>query len=263
MTGRASLEQTFASILLRLSGDGSALIDHQDDVAPLPDADRVMTIAHNAGDNLEATARSLRHGAGIIEIDVAASGDRLAAAHRAPLPWIGKRLFRRPTLEQAWTASAPMPVMLDLKDSSPAFLDRLFTFLSVHGRHRLVILVSGNPATLETFQRRMPGVIRLYGASPPGRLEAFMADDALIALVDGLNLRHQRIDEAVGAWANASGLWLVAWTVNDFDRARALIELGVDVMTTDNLAIMAALNGDPTALAARTERARHNTNPVV
>ncbi|MGI8643098.1 MAG: glycerophosphodiester phosphodiesterase [Thermomicrobiales bacterium] len=246
----------------RLGGDGSALIEVPDDNVAWPASDHVVTIAHNAGDNLTATERSLRHGAAVIEIDVVSFRERLYAGHRRPISWIGPWLFRRPTLEQIWAVSAPAAVMLDLKESSPAFLERLFTFLSVHARDRLVILVSGNPATLEAFQRRMPEVIRLYGASPTGRLEAFMQDDELIALVDGLNLRHDRIDSAVGAWTTKRGLWLIAWPVNEFQRARDLIKCGVDIITTDNLAMMTAINGDVHDLIKRRRGARHNTNPV-
>lgn len=247
----------------RLGGDGSALIDVQNGNVAWSAADHLIGIAHNAGDSLDAMDRSLRHGAGVIEIDVVSSRGRLYAGHRRQIPWLGPWLFRRPTLEQVWVASAPVAIMLDLKESSPVFLARLFAFLAEHGRDRLVILVSGNPATLQAFQRQMPDVIRLYGASPPGRLEAFMNDEALIALVNGLNLRHERIDRQVGAWANARGLWLIAWTVNDFARARELAEIGVDIITTDNLAILSQLRGDASAIADRERGARHNTNPVV
>lgn len=250
----------------RLGGDGSALIDIQDDNAEWPRADQVVTIAHNAGDDLTATALALDHGAAIIEMDVVESGGQLYAGHRKPLPRVGPRLSRRPTLVDSWVVSAPAAVMLDLKEASPCFLDLLFAFLAEHGEGRLVILVSGRPATLAAFRRRMPGVVRLYGASPPGRLDAFLRDETLIELVDGVNLRHERIDPALGQWANARGLWLVAWTVNDFKRARELIEMGVDALTTDNLAIMEKLRGDIRVvpgqkLASNTTRTRSDNRP--
>ena len=257
-----SVVQRMQTLWRRLSGDGSGLVQVIDDARPWPGGDRVAAIAHNAGDSLDATAHALRHGAAVIEIDVVACRGRLYAGHRTLLPWVGPWLFRRPSLEYVWAASAPVALMLDLKEASPPFLELLFAFLEVHGGERLVIVVSGRPSTLRAFQQRMPWVVRLYGASPPGRLEAFRQDEALIALVDGLNLRHDRIDAEIGSWADARGLWLVAWTVNDFERGRQLIGYGVDAITTDNLAIMAALGGDVAGTARRKKIARHNTNPV-
>lgn len=227
----------------RLSGDGSALIDGPAGDESFTRQKDVAAIAHNAGDTLQAISRALSHGAQVIEMDIVSIGDELYAGHRKSTSRFGRWLFRGPRLIDTWTATGSAAVMLDLKEASARFHELLFGFLQAHGCDRKVLLVSGNATTLAMFQRRAPDVLRFYGASPGGRLSAFMQDDELVRMVDGLNLRHDLIDGAVAEWTRAHGLLLIAWTVNDPRRVADLIELGVDAITTDNLAIIEALTG--------------------
>ena len=54
---------------------------------------------------------------------------------------------------------------------------------------------------------------------------------------------HDFIDEAYMRWARDAGYLVNAWTVNDFDRARALRDLGVNGIITDSPAdAISALN---------------------
>lgn len=227
----------------RLSGDGSALVDVPADDGSLKRREDVAAIAHNAGDSLRAVSEVRSRGAQIIEIDIVSIGNELYAGHRKPPPGVGRWLFRGPRLIDVWAATGSAAVMLDLKEASSRFHDLLFAFLETHGRDREVLLVTGSAATVAMFQRRAPDVLRLYGASPPGRLASFMQNDDLIKMTDGVNLRHDLIDGAVAEWTKARGLLLVAWPVNDPRCASDLIGLGVDAITTDNLAIIEALTG--------------------
>ncbi len=49
--------------------------------------------------------------------------------------------------------------------------------------------------------------------------------------------------EETGRWLESTGLLVLAWTVNDLARLNELVQLGVDAITTDNLAIMELLGG--------------------
>jgi hypothetical protein len=236
----------------RLSGDGSALVNGPAGIESFTRQEDVAAVAHNAGDTLQAITRALSYGAQIIEMDVVSIGEELYAGHRKSMSRFDRWLFKGPRLIDAWTATGPAAVMLDLKEASARFHDLLFGFLEAHGCDRKVLLVSGNVTTLAMFQRRAPNVLRFYGASPRGRLAAFMQDDELVRMVDGLNLRHDLIDRAVAEWTRAHGLLLIAWTVNDPRRVTDLIELGVDAITTDNLAIIEALTGTLTRRSAET-----------
>ena len=49
------------------------------------------------------------------------------------------------------------------------------------------------------------------------------------------------VDANLVTWAHQHKLLILAWTVNDGQRASQLIRLGVDGITTANLAILRAL----------------------
>jgi glycerophosphoryl diester phosphodiesterase len=44
------------------------------------------------------------------------------------------------------------------------------------------------------------------------------------------------------AWAHQHGLLVVAWTINDSVRLNQLLRMGIDGVTTANLAILRALS---------------------
>ena len=123
----------------------------------LDDYGDVFGVAHNSGDSVAATTEALAHGADVIEIDVVAVGGRLYAGHDAPLPWIGTRAFRGPPLEEVWAAAVATEVVkLDIKESSPAYLELVLAFLAERrGEHR-VIVATGDVPTLRVFAERAP-----------------------------------------------------------------------------------------------------------
>jgi len=47
----------------------------------------------------------------------------------------------------------------------------------------------------------------------------------------------------IETWLKGEQVYVLAWTVNDLTRVNELVRLGVDAMTTDNLAIMELLGG--------------------
>ena len=208
----------------------------------------VVAVAHNAGDRLAATRQALGFGAEVVEVDVVSMGDRLFAGHVPPLPLLGPVTFQGPALEAVWEAAAEADaIMLDLKESSPAFLELVFAFLDERPAAPRVMLVNGNPSILRAFRDRAPRVARILGVSPPGRLAALRDDAALQALIDGVVLRHDRLDAASAAWLEERGVFTMVWTVNDLAAVNRLIGLGVDAIVTDNLALMEALGSGPTA----------------
>src|SRR5687768_2636950 len=119
------------------------------DAELLDDYGLVFGVGHNSGDSLAATRQALRSGADVIEVDVASMGDTLVAAHLPPLPLIGHRFFRGPTLEEVWQQSATADVVkLDLKESSPEFRGLLFEFLNSHQDERQIIVATRDITTL-------------------------------------------------------------------------------------------------------------------
>ncbi len=64
----------------------------------LDDYQRVFGVAHNSGGTVAATTEALTHGVDVIEIDVVSLNGTLYSAHVPPLPLVGSRFFRGPSL---------------------------------------------------------------------------------------------------------------------------------------------------------------------
>lgn len=210
----------------------------------LEDYTGLFSVAHNSGDRVQSANQALAYGADIIEIDVVALDDRLYAAHQAPLPFLGPHVFRGPKLEEIWTvASLAEVVKLDLKQSSSSFLDLLVSFLGKYGEDQQVIVASGDVEVLRSLGERWPDAFRLLSVPNREVMDALQADPDLVALIDGVTIQEQLLDRETATWLEAQELYALAWTVNSLGRVNALIGLGVDGITTDNLALMRLLGG--------------------
>ncbi|MGQ9573489.1 MAG: glycerophosphodiester phosphodiesterase [Dehalococcoidia bacterium] len=209
----------------------------------LDDYRGVFGVAHNSGNLVGTIKEALDHGADVIEIDVISVGGRLRAAHRSPVPIIGSRLFRGPTLEEVWEAAAAADVIkLDLKKSSPEFLERLVDFLSQRMDHEVVISTR-DPEALNVIAEQVPQVIRLLSIPDVRGFEKLREGEDLQTLIDGVTIRHTALNEERVTWLRERGLVIFAWTVNDMRRVNELVTWGVHAVNTDNLAIMELLGG--------------------
>jgi glycerophosphoryl diester phosphodiesterase len=209
----------------------------------LDDYSAVFGIAHNSGDSVAVAREALEHGADVIEIDVVAIGGRLHAAHDVPPRYVDRYVSRAPTLDAVWqVARGADAVALDLKESSPRYLDLVIAFLNEHPDHQLIVS-SREPTALRRIEERAPHAFRFLSIGTHAHFEALRRDPGLVTYLDGVGIRETLIDADVAGWLQASGLMIHAWTVNDGARMNELVELGVDAITTDNLAIMQLLGG--------------------
>ena len=199
----------------------------------------LLTIAHNAGDR-EATAQTaLNYGADVIEVDVISVGDRLYAAHDIPNDRIGSITFRGPTLESIWSTAADQArIELDLKEYSSRFLNLLVSFLSDRGGGEGVIISSKSPGAIATLHHTLPDATLMYSVGDQGALASLQSSDALVDEIDGVSIRASLLDDDTIAWLKDHDLLVYAWTVNDFTLAEQLVDLGVDGITTENLALL-------------------------
>ncbi|RIK46797.1 MAG: hypothetical protein DCC58_01895 [Chloroflexi bacterium] len=209
----------------------------------LDDYSHVFGVAHNSGDSLSATMRAFQYGADVIEIDVLEYNGVLYAAHNAPLPRVGGQVFRGPRLDDAWAmASRAEVVKLDLKQTTPSFTARLIQFLNAHQEQKTIV-TTGDEATLRAIAEGAPHVFRLLSIASAERFAALQSDEALLAVIDGVTIQHTLLNAETAAWLNDQSLTILAWTVNDIERVNELVTLGVDAITTDNLAILELLGG--------------------
>ncbi|MGH9174938.1 MAG: glycerophosphodiester phosphodiesterase, partial [Vicinamibacterales bacterium] len=209
----------------------------------LDDYGPVFVIAHNAGDNAETARTALEQRADAVEIDVIMVVGRLYAAHATPPKLIDAWFFRGPKLEDAWEVVCDSDaVALDLKDSSPGYVNALVRFLDDRP-HPQVLLSSRDIDSLIELGERLPNA-HLYLSMPDREtFERLATDEGRALLLDGVSMRHSHIDEAVVGWLKTRRLRLIAWTVNDLTTVNRLVRMGVDGVTTDNLAIIELLGG--------------------
>ncbi len=205
----------------------------------------VFAIAHNAGDSIATTRVALDQGVDVIEIDVVSLDGRLYAAHDSPHRWFSSYVFRGPGLEQIWRETdRAAAVKLDLKESTPRYVDRVVEFIWAYGEGRRVIVASPDPAVLLQFAERLPSVYRLLSVGSDRELEALRADPALVAAIDGVTIRATLLDRETVEWFAEQRLLVMAWTINQLGRVNDLVEWGVDGITTDNLAIAQLLGSE-------------------
>ena len=197
----------------------------------------VVGIAHNAGDDPGTTALALANGAGYIEIDVVYLNEALYAAHGHP----------QGTLREldAWNYSAGAKgIELDIKDGSPAALQMLVNFLNDHWDGRTpLLLASKTPSVLEYMADRVPGAFRLLSIDTPAALDAFQSGHASGARLDGVTVRDTLLTKDSVEAFKKDGLLVLAWTVDDPARLDQLLDLGIDGVATNNLAITKRLSG--------------------
>jgi hypothetical protein len=201
----------------------------------LDDYAGVFGVAHNSGDGLAATRRAIASGAYV---------------------------FRGPRLSTVWAASEGADVIkLDLKETSPAFLELVVAFVNAH-QERQVVVSAREPSSLRVFGERAPQVFRVLSVATQDRLEQLREDTELIALIDGVTIRQSLLNESSTGWLRGNSLLILAWTVNDIERVNELVALGVDGITTDNLTILELLGGQQRAEALLAHAADRRRIPV-
>ena len=222
----------------------------------LDDYAGIFGVGHNSGGTIAATIQALDAGADVIEIDVASLDGELVSAHFPPLPIVGRRVFRGPTLEEVWAASAPAEVIkLDLKETSAAFQRQVCDFLEVHGAQHQVIIASRDQMTLDAVDVCASAVFTFASLSTDGDIAALRGDPVRVARIDGVTIRESLVDQESAEWLASEGLYVVVWTVNGLSRVNELVLLGIDGITTDNLAIMSLLGGQQRGEPLLTSRA--------
>jgi hypothetical protein len=207
---------------------------------------RVLGVAHNAGNNLGTIATALRYHADVIEIDVISARGRLSAGREQSWPWLGRLLFRGPSLATAWDhAAAAATVKLDLKETDRGFLDDLIAFLTPRVGSRRVMISSDDAQALIYLHDRLPGPTLLFSVNNPAALDQLKLNVGLQQDIGGVSAFQGLIDPDLVRWAHDRKLLIVAWTVNDGQRFNQLVRLGVDGITTANLAILQTLAAKP------------------
>ena len=204
----------------------------------------VFGVAHNSGDRIDATLEALVYGSDVIEVDVVAVNGKLHSSHTPPLPFIGARWFRGPELVRVWTAAYQADaIKLDLKETSPEFVRLVAEFVNTYGVWKPIIVASRDAGVLRTLRAEAPEAILLLSVADTATLERLEEDADLQKEIHGITVRHTALDDDSARWLGEAGLLVFAWAVNDLSRVNELIGIGVDGITSDNLALLNLLGG--------------------
>ena len=227
-TGRAPPDQFYRAVQLdpALSGDYRP----------------ILGVAHNAGNNPGTSAAALRAGADVIEIDVISARGRLVAGREQTWQWLAARLFRGPTLLQAWDdAAGASAVKLDLKQSGQGFLTKVVAFLRPRMGTRQVLVTSGDPRSLEYLHSQLPDTRLFFSVSGPDAVALVHSDQSLQRSISGVSVFEGLVDRSLVTWVHQRHLQILVWTVNDSKELNRMVGLGVDGITSANLAVLRAL----------------------
>jgi glycerophosphoryl diester phosphodiesterase len=148
-----------------------------------------------------------------------------------------------PSLARALDACAPMVVNVEIKnlqgdpdyDPTNAVADEVVTLLHERGRRDDVVVSSFNLATIDRVRELDSSIATAF-------LVMHAPDDDVIGRVvdrarrhghGGINPHHGGVTPRLVELANAAGLVVSAWTVDDPERMRQLRDWGVDAIITN------------------------------
>jgi hypothetical protein len=206
----------------------------------------VLLVAHNAGNQAETVRRALGHQAAGIEIDVRYVDGVFYATHSAPASFMPIRAWQAPKLREAWRYSADATVLkLDLKSTDRTALEALVRFIQSRPTDRQILIVSKNREALIYLDEALPETMQILSLSTGNDIDMLLENDGRIDGLDGVSIPQwiltvERITEL-----KTRGYLIDAWTVNDVLRLIELTSLGVDSITTDNLAFFDMAVGPP------------------
>lgn len=209
-------------------------------------AHRGASAAHPPGNTPSALSAAGPLGADWVELDVHATADGgLAVHHDLHLP-DGRDLSEVrtselpsfvPTLDAALQACAPLGINVEIKADGPthlrdALLEGVIELLRAEHEPDRFLVTSFDHSICDrvrTSASEIPtGLLNMDGAT--------LASDIARAARDGhvaVNPWHGLVDAAVLERARSHGVAINVWTVDEPERMRELLELGVDAIITN------------------------------
>jgi glycerophosphoryl diester phosphodiesterase len=202
---------------------------------------------------LPAFARAAELGADGVELDVHLTADGTLVVHHddmpgeAPSPGLSGRLIRTLTAGELRTfrvGGEPIPTLAEVLEALPASLALYCELKGEHTAGATVALLAGgsrNAAVHAFDHRQVAEARRLAPLLPRGVLEASYHLDPTASL-DSVAARDlwqhwDLIDQPLVDAVHARGGRVVAWTVNTAAAMQHLMNIGVDALCTDDVAL--------------------------
>lgn len=217
-------------------------------MGPLIVAHRGASRAEKPGNTVAAFERARELGADWVELDVRLTADRAHAVHHdAELPdgrpicelGAGELPEFVPLLDVALAACTGMGVNVEIKnspndvdfDASRSLAEAVVAELSGFARDRVLVTSFdvGSIDRVRSLDPTLPTGLLAYDLEEPQP----MIDLAAARGHGAINPWDPYVTHDFMARARDAGLEVNVWTVNEVDRMRELIELGVDAIITD------------------------------
>ena len=209
--------------------------------------DKEIVVIHDATVDRTTNGSSAVAEMTLEELRTFDAGYRFSPDGGRTYPYRGKRL-RVPTLAEIYEEFPIVSVNIDIKEGQPGIEERVMEV--IRGGEERTLVVSNHHAVVRRFRKVSRGPIST-GAS---RLEIgafyllsrllleWLARPAYEALQvpvehEGITLVTPRFLEA----AHSRGVRVDVWTINDPGEMRRLLDLGVDVLMTDDPGTLADL----------------------
>jgi len=202
--------------------------------------DGVLVLMHNASVDETTDGRGAVHRHSLAELKRLDAGYRWTADGGKTFPYRGKGITAA-TLEEVFRAFPRMRMNIEIKQSEPPLVDALCDMIGRHGMEERVLVASFSQEVIERFRARCGRVAT--SASTRELLEFRAGSDSIVGRrlrPDALQVKDRVsvvrvLTERVVRRAHSPrvNLPVHAWTVNDIDDMRRMINLGVDGIITD------------------------------
>jgi glycerophosphoryl diester phosphodiesterase len=224
----------------------------RDPFPQVPTGPRPLLVAHRGGNGWLALRRALTAGVDWLEADVWWQAGRVVARHdptlwRLPLTYSRYRLGLAPiptlTLEHLLDAVAGTGVrlLLDLKGDAPELPHAIVASLARRDAFAQAALCGQDWRPLDAARALDGRVQVIFSLGREEHLPAYTARLADGTAPHAASVNHRLLTPARVAALRQHGVTILAWTVNDPARARALLAWGVDGITSDSLRLLSSL----------------------
>lgn len=198
-------------------------------------------IAHGAGNSPARVASATEEGADFLEADLWLHDGRLEARHERavyPFPLLFEKWYLR------WAARMPfgLPDLLEVAGRTRVFLDMksggeeaarlLRRSIEAAGAVPRIAASAQQWRFLRALHTIVPEVETFYSIDVQAKLDLFLSVHERDRQPKGVSCRHSLLTAEVVHRLHERGLCVVAWTVDDVERAQVLAAWGVDAITT-------------------------------
>lgn len=199
-------------------------------------------IAHGFGNGPELAREAIAQHADFLEVDLWVHRGCFEARHERaayPLPLLFEKWYfrRRPAVAFGLTdllreTAGRARLFLDLKNDASTAARLVRKSLDEAGAGVGLAASSQQWRILRSIREVAPEVDLFYSVDVQAKLDLFLSIMERDDMPRGVSCRHHLLSEELVERLHARGLAVVAWTVDDVDRARELVRWGVDGLTT-------------------------------